>query len=332
MEITFDNVYCGYKAGAAVLRGVSLHLSGPGLVCIIGPNGVGKSTLIRCMNGLLKPSSGSVAVNGKDIGEYSANDLSEFIGYVPVTSQDCFSMPVFDTVLMGRYRRNKWRTGPEDIDATERTLKLLGLSDLAMHGFNELSAGQHQKVALARGLVREPEMLILDEPTSNLDVRHQVYVTELLHEIAVQCGMMVVMISHDLNISARYADKVIVMDRPGTIKAIGEARRLHTLLARPNAMIKIPATDAGIQAFETLTAEGISVNLTLLFSRAQTLKAYAAYSRGIAKRTAAGQPVGAVRAVASFFISRVDAALDGKLPENLRGKTAIALAKTAYLD
>ena len=113
---------------------------------------------------------------------------------------------------------------------------------------------------------------------------------------------------------------------------IGEARRLHTLLARPNAMIKIPATDAGIQAFETLTAEGISVNLTLLFSRAQTLKAYAAYSRGIAKRAAAGQLVGAVRAVASFFISRVDAALDGKLPENLRGKTAIALAKAAYLD
>lgn len=228
MEITFDNVYCGYKAGTAVLRGVSLHLSGPGLVCIIGPNGVGKSTLIRCMNGLLKPSSGSVAVNGKDIGEYSANDLSEFIGYVPVTSQDCFSMPVFDTVLMGRYRRNKWRTGPEDIDATERTLKLLGLSDLAMHGFNELSAGQHQKVALARGLVREPEMLILDEPTSNLDVRHQVYVTELLHEIAVQCGMMVVMISHDLNISARYADKIIVMDRPGTIKAIGDANDVIT--------------------------------------------------------------------------------------------------------
>lgn len=228
MEITFDNVYCGYKAGAAVLRGVSLHLSGPGLVCIIGPNGVGKSTLIRCMNGLLKPSSGSVTVNGKDIGEYSANDLSEFIGYVPVTSQDCFSMPVFDTVLMGRYRRNKWRTGPEDIDATERTLKLLGLSDLAMHGFNELSAGQHQKVALARGLVREPEMLILDEPTSNLDVRHQVYVTELLHEIAVQCGMMVVMISHDLNISAKYADKVIVMDRPGTIKAIGDANDVIT--------------------------------------------------------------------------------------------------------
>lgn len=125
------------------------------------PGRVGKSTLIRCMNGLLKPSSGSVAVNGKDIGEYSANDLSEFIRYVPVTSPDCFSMPVSDTVLIGRYRRNKWRTGLEDIDATERTLKLLGLSDLAMHGFNELSAGQHQKVALARGLVREPEMLIL---------------------------------------------------------------------------------------------------------------------------------------------------------------------------
>ena len=111
---------------------------------------------------------------------------------------------------------------------THRTLCMLDIEDLSMHEFNELSAGQHQKVAIARGLVKNPDILILDEPTSNLDVRHQVYVTGLLHEIAVQCNIMVVMISHDLNISARFADKVIAMDKPGVIKAVGTADEVIT--------------------------------------------------------------------------------------------------------
>lgn len=228
MKIDFNDVCFGYKADAPVLHNIDLHLEGPGLYCIIGPNGVGKSTLIRCMNGLIKPTSGTVWIDDKDMSGYKPNDLAEFMGYVPVASQDCFSMPVFDTVLMGRYRKNKWITSAEDLDATERTLKLLELLDLAMKGYNELSAGQHQKVSIARGLVREPEILILDEPTSNLDVRHQVYVTELLHEIAIQCNMMVVMISHDLNISAKYADNVIVMEYPGVVRAVGNAKDVIT--------------------------------------------------------------------------------------------------------
>ena len=211
-----------------VLQNVDMDLDGPGLVCIIGPNGVGKSTLVKCMNGLLKPTSGKVSINGKDLREYTTRQLSEFMGYVPVTTQDCFSMTVFDTVMMGRYRRDRWRTSDEDLEMTHRTLCMLAIEDLSMHGFNELSAGQHQKVAIARGLVKNPDILILDEPTSNLDVRHQVYVTGLLHEIAVQCNMMVVMISHDLNISARFADKVIAMDKPGVIKAVGTADEVIT--------------------------------------------------------------------------------------------------------
>ena len=113
---------------------------------------------------------------------------------------------------------------------------------------------------------------------------------------------------------------------------IDEAKRLHAAINRPNVMIKVPATDEGLQALTELVADGISVNLTLLFSRRQTLKAYRAYADGIAKRLAAGGDVRAVHAVASFFISRVDAALDATLPEHLQGKIAIALAKAAYLD
>ncbi|ENX7174245.1 transaldolase, partial [Neisseria gonorrhoeae] len=121
----------------------------------------------------------------------------------------------------------------------------------------------------------------------------------------------------------------LAKDAQGTVE---EARRLHAAIARKNAMIKVPATDAGIDALETLVSDGISVNLTLLFSRAQTLKAYAAYARGIAKRLAAGQSVAHIQVVASFFISRVDSALDATLPDRLKGKTAIALAKAAYQD
>ncbi len=117
-----------------------------------------------------------------------------------------------------------------------------------------------------------------------------------------------------------------------TEDTVQEALRLHQRLGCLNAMIKIPATDAGIAAFEELTAQGVSINLTLLFSRRQTLKAYRAYAEGLRRRLAAGLPVSHIRAVASFFISRIDAALDGSLPENLRGKTAIALAKAAYHD
>ncbi|MCP1771448.1 transaldolase [Neisseria perflava] len=118
-------------------------------------------------------------------------------------------------------------------------------------------------------------------------------------------------------------------DAAGTV---AEAKRLREAIGRKNVMIKVPTTDAGIEALEQLVSDGLSINLTLLFSRAQTLKAYAAYQRSIAKRVAAGLPVDNIHVVASFFISRIDAALDATLPEQLKGKIAIALAKAAYQD
>ncbi|MDO4434487.1 MAG: transaldolase [Alysiella sp.] len=118
-------------------------------------------------------------------------------------------------------------------------------------------------------------------------------------------------------------------DAQGTVV---EAKRLYAAINRPNVMIKVPATDAGLEALTELVAEGICVNLTLLFSREQTRKAYAAYQEGITRRLTTGGKVAHIQVVASFFISRVDAALDTTLPENLQGKTAIALAKVVYQD
>ena len=150
------------------------------------------------------------------------------MGYVPVGTDDTFPMTVFDMVMMGRAPKRGWVPSNKDQELTYSVLELLGIEDLAMRNFNELSAGQHQKVAIARGLAQKPEILILDEPTSNRDVKHQVNVMKLLKRLSKEKDMITVMVSHDLNISARFADKIILMSSPGIILQIGTPEEVLT--------------------------------------------------------------------------------------------------------
>ena len=227
-EIEIKDLTFGYNPSKPVITDINLRIDRPGLYCIIGPNGVGKSTLIKCINKILKPTSGTVTLDGEDVAAMSNKEISKRIGYVPVAGADMFSMPVIDAILIGRYTQQKWKTTAEDLEIVKRTMKLLGITSLAMHGFNELSAGQHQKVAIARGLVQEAPVLLLDEPTANLDVRYQVYIAELLKGFTRVTGMTAIMISHDLNISAKYADEIIMMAPPGTILQVGPPEEVIT--------------------------------------------------------------------------------------------------------
>ncbi len=227
MRIDIENMNAGYGSNE-ILHDINLHLEGPGLTCIIGPNGVGKSTLIKCMNKLLTPNSGTVRINGREISGMNRKEIAEIISYVPVQSDDVFAMPVFDTVLIGRANKGRWKTSAEDIIRVKKALSVLNLTEFSDRPFNELSAGQHQTVAIARGLVQETEILILDEPTSNLDIRHQIFITSLMHEIAITKGVMVIMISHNLNIASMFADQIVLMEKPGQIRQVGTAEEVIT--------------------------------------------------------------------------------------------------------
>ena len=217
-----------YSKDVKILQDINLRIDEPGFVCIIGPNGVGKSTLVKCISGILKPTSGSIMLNSSNLDSLSPAELAKIIGYVPSRSGDISFMTVLDTVLVGRYAHQKWKTNAEDVMTAHKALEVMESEILAMSFFDELSAGQHQKVSLARGLVQESAILVLDEPTSNLDIRHQVYVMEFLRALCKKTSTTIVMVSHDLNLSAKYADTLVVLEPPGKIYGVGTPAEIIT--------------------------------------------------------------------------------------------------------
>ncbi|MDR2846017.1 MAG: ABC transporter ATP-binding protein [Candidatus Methanoplasma sp.] len=226
MLLKIEGVEFSYPS-VPVLKDISFEVDGARLISVLGPNGVGKSTLIHCMNKILVPTCGVVTIDGKDVVKMPLKELAKEMGYVPYSSSDTFPLTVIDTVLMGRHPYSRWRSLDNDLEIVYETLKLMGIEHLAMRPFNELSAGQHQKVMLARGLVQEPKVLLLDEPTSNLDIRHQLEVTRILRDLSRKKQISIVMISHDLNIAAKYSDSMILMHE-GSIHSIGEPKDVIT--------------------------------------------------------------------------------------------------------
>lgn len=226
MKLEINGLEFAYSS-RSVLNDITFTFEGAQLVAILGPNGVGKSTLIHCIDRILKPNTGAVMINGTESSEYRMKDLAKIVGYVPYASSDTFPMSVVDAVLLGRHPYSNWKSTREDVRIVYRMLRRLGIEDLAKCQFNELSAGQHQKAMLARGLVQEPQILLLDEPTANLDVKHQLGVTKLLRDLSREKDMLVIMICHDLNIASKYADSIIMM-KDGTIYATGTADEVIT--------------------------------------------------------------------------------------------------------
>lgn len=226
LSVRFEDMSFGYDE-KMILEHINLEISEPGLLCILGPNGVGKTTIVKCINKLLKPKEGRVYLNGNDVSTMSLLDIAKVLAFVPNSQQTVFSMTVPEAILMGRHPRAGWTTSERDIKVVDAAIDLMGLQEFSQRDIRQLSAGQTQRVLIARGLVQEPDVLILDEPTSNLDVKYQMDVMRFLKAYARDRHIIVIMVCHDLNITAAYADRVVLMYGKG-VYADGTAEEVLT--------------------------------------------------------------------------------------------------------
>ena len=196
MRLIIDGIEFGYSS-TPVLKDITLDANGPQLLSIIGPNGVGKSTLIHCINRILSPNKGTVMIDGDMVNDISLKDLAKKVGYVPYSANDTFPLSVVDTVLMGRHPHATYKSLDKDLDIVYDTLRLLNIEDLALRNFNELSAGQNQKVMLARGLVQEPEILLLDEPFAGIDPKAVFEIKQIVRSLA-RLGIGILLTDHNV--------------------------------------------------------------------------------------------------------------------------------------
>ena len=219
VNITIKSLTFGYN-GSMILDGLNLVVEDSEVLGLVGPNGSGKTTLIKCMDKILKPK-GSILIDGRDIDTVSRTELAKRLGYVPQSSSTPLATTVFDTVLMGRRPHISWRVSDSDLDKVADILGLLHLENLAMRDFSQLSGGQKQKVLIARALAQEPEVLLLDEPTSSLDMKHQLEVMETISSLVKEKKISAVMALHDLNLASMFVDKLAIL-KGGKIYAAGE--------------------------------------------------------------------------------------------------------------
>ncbi len=208
--ISLNDISFSYN-GKLVLDGIDHVFPRGSITAVMGPNGSGKTTLIRLMNGILKPLQGTISVNGRQLKHIKSSALAQQMAYVPQMQLNVFPATVFDTVLLGRKPYIRWNPGSRDKEFTSSLLVKLGLEDIALKDINRLSSGQRQRVFIARALAQEPDIILLDEPTANLDLKHQHEVMRLLSQLS-QAGITIIIAIHDLNLALKYCGEFMILN------------------------------------------------------------------------------------------------------------------------
>ncbi len=211
-----------------VLRGIDLRIAAGEILGILGPNGSGKSTLLRIFGGALSPEQGEVRLGGRPVRAYGARERAKWIAFVPQEVQFAFPFTVAEVVLMGRspHLGGALFEGEADIAAARAAMSRVGVLDLAGRPVDELSGGERQLVAVACALAQETPILLLDEPTAFLDIRHELAIYELLRELRGE-GRTVVVALHDLNLAALYCERLALLAR-GELVAAGSPEEVVT--------------------------------------------------------------------------------------------------------
>jgi iron complex transport system ATP-binding protein len=235
MKLTVDNISFSYNSHS-VLSDVNFSLDRGQVLCVLGVNGAGKSTLLKCLNRILKPQSGSVLVEGEDLLLMSQNSVARRMGYVPQRHPET-RLTVFEAVLMGRKPHIHWALAGDDYDLVETIIGQIGIAHLAMRPVCDLSGGEIQKVIIARALAQSPAILLLDEPTSNLDLKNQLEVMRMIRHIVETQGLSAVVAIHDLNIAVRFADSFLFL----------KDRRIHAISTKNNLTSEVIRQVYGVE-------------------------------------------------------------------------------------
>lgn len=226
--LQLSEVAVGYPT-RVVLEGVSLQVPRGEVFAIVGPNGVGKSTLIKASSGVLPMISGDIRIKGQTVAGMAPNRRAQLIGVVPQATHVPPAFSALQVVLMGRTPYLSWLEpeGEADRVLAEEVMSLTGTSELAERPMGELSGGEAQRVLIARALAQSPAVLLLDEPTAHLDLRHQDETLRLIQILSREQGLSVLIALHDLNLVARFADRVALLSN-GTIKKQGDPQQVLT--------------------------------------------------------------------------------------------------------
>ncbi len=226
--LELKDVHKYYEDGYHAVRGVSYKI-GPGmLVGLIGPNGCGKSTMMKCINRLHETSSGDIFIDGESVLNKGPAEIAKKVANVPAELKTSFGLTVYETVMLGRYpyMKNMWWESKDDEEFVDDALKKFGVHHLRDRSLNMLSSGERQRVLIAKAYVQQPRLMLVDEPTSHLDMKYKLEVMEYLNAM-VKKDMTILVAEHDLSLMARYCDLCIIMKK-GEIKAIGKPKDVIT--------------------------------------------------------------------------------------------------------
>lgn len=226
--LNVNQISYGYDS-TPVLKDVTFELAPGEMAAVVGPNGSGKSTLLKCVSGFLPPQQGDIRLAGKSISSYSAQERAQQVAVVPQETVLAFDFNVTETVLMGRQPHLKpfQRETAADVAAARAAMEQTGTGSLAERPVSTLSGGEQQRVLIARALAQEPRLLLLDEPTSQLDITYQAEILGLLQHLNSQRKLATLAVIHDLNLAVQYFNKFILL-ADGQILAMGTAAEVIT--------------------------------------------------------------------------------------------------------
>lgn len=219
MMLSVQDLLFQYR-NRVIIRDLTLHVGKGEIVAVLGPNGAGKTTFLKCLDRILHPRSGSILLDGESMERLSDREVAKKTGYVPQHVEKNRTT-AFDAVLLGRKPHITWDLTEQDLRIVDAVFHLLSMENLRLNYIDELSGGELQKVAIARALVQEPILLLLDEPTSSLDLKNQAEIMETISRVVKEHEITVIMTIHDLNQAIRYADRFLFL-KNGSVYAYGD--------------------------------------------------------------------------------------------------------------